>query len=1031
MSFTESIYEGSVLEVIQNLGHNYISAEDIERDSYRNPLYMADLEESLSRINPGLDRDVLDKAVFNLQNIDAGSLVQRNRTFMEWLQDGMEVSYMHRGEEKTSTVYLVDYENIENNQFTVINQWTVAGPNQNRRPDIVLFINGLPLVVVELKSGSSETADISSAYRQMRNYQLDIPDLFIYNAFNIISDHTHSKVGTITSTEEWYKEWKTVDGSYEDTRFAAYDVLFKGMLAKDRILDIIKNFIVFEDNKPEDIKILAQYHQYYAVKKAVVSTVEATQADGRAGVFWHTQGAGKSLSMVFYTKLLYRYLDNPTFVILTDRVGLDDQLYGQFSRVQRFLRQTPIQANTREHLKKLLDGVKANGIFFTTMQKFSESDNPLSERTDIIVMTDEAHRSQYGLRERIGRDGTIQVGMARIIRESLPNASYIGFTGTPISEKDRDTQEVFGNYIDIYDMTQAVEDGATKPIYYENRVINLGLDDSVLNEIDKRYEELALRAREEDIAQSKSQLSRLETILGSEEVISTLVEDIVKHYEEGRAHLLTGKAIIVAYSRPIAMKIYEKIIDLRPEWCDLVHVVMTGSNDDPEEWKAVVGNNAYKKELAKRFKDDDDPMKIGIVVDMWLTGFDAPSLATMYVFKPMRDHNLMQAIARVNRVFRDKEGGLIVDYIGIAKALRNAMNDYTVRDRKNFANPDIREEVYPKFQEKLEVCKNEFLYGLDYSDIFKEAVSDKRRSDLIRDGINHIYQFREETQKSFGEESYLLRQAHSLCSSITTKAEQREAAFIEAVRIGVSRIRQPGEISLKEINSQIEELLESSIRSEGVINLFADIDHEFSLFDEAFLLSIAGMKQKNLVVELMQKLLREEIKLSARTNIVKAEEFSKKMRRIMEQYRKSQLENAESLDEFLKEHHDDEIQKIIDELIDLARELIDRDGTGTAHGLTMEEESFYYAIAMPESIKDYYEDQVLVEMARELTKVLQANESIDWQYKESGRARMRSIVRRLLRKYDYPPEDVQEALEVVLKQCEHWTENRGSIIRGG
>lgn len=757
MYFTENIYEGSVLQVIRNLGYKYISAEDIERDSYRNPLYMKDLEESLAQINPDLDLDVISMAIFNLQNIDIGSLVQRNRIFMDWLQNGMEVSYMSMGEEKTAIVYLIDYDKIDNNIFTVVNQWTVAGINQNRRPDIVIFINGLPLVVIELKSGSSETADISSAYRQMRNYQMDIPDLFIYSAFNIISDHTYSKAGTITSTEEWYKEWKTIDGSYEDTRFAAYDVLFKGMLDKVRILDIIKNFILFENNSPEDIKIIAQYHQYYAVKKAVASTVKATQSDGRAGVFWHTQGAGKSLSMVFYTRLLYKYLDNPTFVVLTDRVDLDDQLYGQFSRVQDFLRQRPEQAESRDNLRELLEGRKANGIFFTTMQKFAESANALSERNDIIVMTDEAHRSQYGLKEKIGKDGTIQVGMARIIRDSLPNASYIGFTGTPISQEDRDTQEVFGNYIDIYDMTQAVEDGATKPIFYENRVINLGLNESVLDEIDEKYEELALTAREEDITKSKRQLSKLETILGSETVIDALVEDIINHYEEDRSYLLTGKAMIVAYSRSIAMKIYQKILDLRPEWQKIVKVVMTGNNNDPEEWRGIIGSNAHKRELANRFKDDGDPMKIAIVVDMWLTGFDVPSLATMYVFKPMRDHNLMQAIARVNRVFQDKEGGLIVDYIGIAKALRNAMNDYTVRDRENFANPDIREEIYPKFKEKLEVCRNEFLYGLDYSDIFKEKVSDKRRSDLITEGINHIYRYKEDKQKSFGEEAYMLR----------------------------------------------------------------------------------------------------------------------------------------------------------------------------------------------------------------------------------------------------------------------------------
>lgn len=1045
MSFTEGVYEGAVLDVIQELGYTYIPAENINRDTYKNPLFMEELYSSLVRINKDLPLDVIESAIFNLQNIEAGSLVQRNRQVMDWLQNGMEVTYMDKGEEKTAIVYLIDYdeENIDNNSFVVTNQWTVSGVDQVRRPDIVIFINGLPLVVVELKSGSAENVDISSAYRQIKNYQKDIPELFVYNAFNIISDHTYSKAGTITSSEEWYKEWKTIDGSREDTRIAAYDVLFKGMLDKTRILDIIKNFILFEDNIPEDSKIIAQYHQYYAVKKAVDSTLKAVDTDGRAGVFWHTQGSGKSLSMVFYVKSLYKYLENPTFVVITDRNDLDDQLYNQFAKVKDFLRQTPQQANSRDHLRELLDGRLANGIFFTTMQKFSESKEPLTERSDIIVISDEAHRSQYGLKEVIKKDGSIQVGMARIVRDSLPNASYIGFTGTPISAKDRDTREVFGDYIDIYDMTQAVEDGATKPIYYENRVMNLGLDEDLLEEIDAKYEELATQATEEDITKSKRELGKLESILGSESVIETLCTDIIKHYEEERAHLLTGKAMIVAYNRRIAMKVYKKILELRPEWEEKVKLVITGSNNDPEEWKEIVGNKNYKKELAKRFKDNKDPFKIAIVVDMWLTGFDVPSLATMYVYKPMKGHNLMQAIARVNRVFEDKEGGLVVDYIGIAKALKEAMNDYTVRDRKNFSNPDIREQVYPKFKEKLEVCSNEFLYGLEYSDIFRDDVSDRVRSDLITEGINHIYRLNEKMQKSFREEAYILRQAHSLCSSITTKEEQRLAAYIEAIRIGISRIREEGKISLKEINRQIEELLENSIRSEGVINLFSDIDMEFSIFDENFLNKILNMKQKNLAIELMHKLLKEEVKLYSRTDIVKSEEFSKRIKRVMEEYRRSQIANARSLDElYQKSHRDrhysssqeeteneyhverDDINRIIESLINIARDIVEADKNGDRMGLTKEELSFYHALTFKETIEEYYEDEVLVEMAKELTRELRENESIDWQYKESGRARMRTTVRRLLRKYNYPPEEMKEALDIVLRQCEHWSMRR-------
>lgn len=1024
MNFTEDVYEGSILSVIEELGYDYASAENIDRESYKNPLYTEELFESLAQLNPTLPLDVIDSAIFKLGNIDVGTLVQRNRQFMDWLQNGMEVTYRHQGEDKTALVYLIDYEDVANNSFTVINQWTIAGVDQSRRPDVIIFVNGLPLVVIELKSGSSETADIGSAYRQIRNYQKDIPELFVYNAFNIISDHTYSKAGTITADEEWYKEWKTVDGSYEDTRYAAYDVLFKGMLEKNRLIDIIQNFILFENNTPEDIKILAQYHQYYAVRKAASSTLKATVDDGRAGVFWHTQGSGKSLSMVFYTKLLNQSLDNPTYVIITDRNDLDEQLYGQFSRVKDFLRQTPEQASSRKHLREILEDRKANGIFFTTMQKFSESADPLSNRNDIIVIADEAHRSQYGLKESIREDGSIGVGMARIIRDSLPNASYIGFTGTPVSAQDKDTQEVFGSYIDIYDMTQSVEDGATKPIYYENRVVNIGLDDNLLDEIDAKYNELSDRARQEDIDKSQKQFSRLETILGSDTVIDTVTKDIIEHYENERAHLLTGKAMVVAYNRNIAMMMYKKMLALRPDWEEKVEVVMTGNNNDPEDWKDIIGNNAHKRELANRFKDNDDPMKIAIVVDMWLTGFDVPSLATMYVYKPMKSHNLMQAIARVNRVFEDKEGGLIVDYIGIAKALKDAMNDYTVRDREKFGNPDIREEVYPMFQEKLEVCQNEFLRGIDYQDLLNEQVSDRRRSDLITEGINHIYKFDEKIQRSFKEEAYFLKQAHSLCSSITTSEEQRIAAYIEAIRIGVNRIVDSDHIPLTEINKQIETLLEHSIKSEGVINLFSDIDSEFSIFDPDFLASIGELKQKNLAIELLNKLLREEIQLFSQTNLVKAEEFSKKIRQIMEKYRKSQLDNAESLDGFLQQHHDAELSSVIDELVKMARELVDADKIGEDIGLTKEEASFYHVIVSPDIVKDLYEDDTLIEMAKELTNELKENESIDWQHKQSGRARMRIIVRRLLKKYDYPPKQMKEALEIVLRQCEHWTERR-------
>lgn len=682
--FIEADYENSIIELFQNdLGYEYVYGPDIERDFYC-PLYEDVLLESLYRLNRGLPDDAIQEALYKLKTFENGELVQKNAIFMDYLQNGIPVRFFVGGKEHSTIVYLVDYKNFENNSFIVANQWTFI-ENSNKRPDIILFLNGLPVVLIELKSPSREETDASEAYRQLRNYMQEIPSMFIYNAICVMSDQLTSKAGTITSGEDRFMEWKTKDGNYENTQYAQFDTFFEGMFQKERLLDIIKNFICFSNEGINTFKILAGYHQYFAVRKAIESTKHAIITDGKGGVFWHTQGSGKSLSMVFYAHLLQEALDSPTIVVLTDRNDLDDQLYSQFAKCKDFLRQEPLQAESRENLKTLLAGRKANGIIFTTMQKFEESNEPLSERHNIIVMADEAHRGQYGLAEKIkitkNEDGDEVakrvIGTARIIRNTLPNATYIGFTGTPISAKDRSTREVFGDYIDIYDMTQAVEDGATRPVYYESRVIKLNLDETTLKLIDAEYDLMALNADEEVIEKSKRELGQLEAVLGNDNTINSLVCDIIDHYENNRENLLTGKAMIVAYSRPIAMKIYKRILELRPTWTEKVGVVMTSSNNDPEEWKQIIGNKHHKNELAKKFKDNSSAMKIAIVVDMWLTGFDVPSLATMYVYKPMSGHNLMQAIARVNRVFRDKEGGLVVDYVGIATALKQAMNDYT------------------------------------------------------------------------------------------------------------------------------------------------------------------------------------------------------------------------------------------------------------------------------------------------------------------------------------------------------------------
>ena len=748
-----------------------------------------------------------------------------------------------------------------------------------------------------------------------------------------------------------------------------------------------------------------------AAKKAAKATADTVKATAKAkgGVFWHTQGSGKSLSMVFYAHLLQQALDSPTIVVITDRNDLDDQLYGQFAKCKDFLRQEPMHAESRENLKNLLDGRKANGIIFTTMQKFEESHEPLSERHNIVVMADEAHRGQYGLTETVdAKTGKVKIGTARIIRNTLPNATYIGFTGTPISSKDRSTREVFGDYIDIYDMTQAVEDGATRPVYYESRVIKLNLDEATLKMIDAEYDIMAENADNEVIEKSKRELGQMEAVLGNDNTINSLVCDILDHYENNRENLLTGKAMIVAYSRPIAMKIYKRILELRPAWTEKVAVVMTSGNNDPEEWREIIGNKHHKNELAKKFKDNNSPLKIAIVVDMWLTGFDVPSLATMYVYKPMSGHNLMQAIARVNRVFRDKEGGLVVDYVGIATALKQAMNDYTSRDKKNYGDTDVAKVAYPKFLEKLSVCRDKF-HGYDYSKF--QNGTDLERAKTISGAVNFIMGREKVDEKdSFVKEALMLHQALSLCSSLVDEDSRFEAAFFESVRVLVLRLTNAGvgkKISLPEMNARINELLKQSIKSDGVINLFSDIKEEFSLFDPKFLQEVANMKEKNLAVELLKKLIAEQVSVYRRTNVVKSEKFSEIMQRSINAYLNGMLTNEEVIEEMLK----------------LAKQIAAAQKEGDKLGLTADELAFYDALTKPQAIKDFYENDELIAITKELADTLRKNKTIDWQKRESARAKMRMLIKKLLKKHKYPPEGMEDAVQTVMTQCELWTDN--------
>lgn len=998
--YNEDAYEKSLIELFQNLGYMYYYGPDIERD-YKNPLYMDDLN-VLYQINNKLDKEAVDKAVTVIQDFGIGSLEDKNNKFMEYLQNGVNVNYWKDGEEKSTHVKLIDFENQGNNAFTVINQWTVE-EKEIKRPDIIVFVNGFPLVVCELKSPSREDTDTSEAYNQLKKYMQVIPSLFNYNAFCVMSDMSISKAGTITASEDRFMEWKTTDGSYETTQWADFTTFFEGIFDTTRFLDILKNFILYSNDSTTKIKILGAYHQYFAVNKAVNSTVKAIRSDHKAGVFWHTQGSGKSLSMVFYVNKLQQKLESPTFVVITDRNDLDGQLFSQFSKCSSFLRQTPKQATSMQNLKDLLKDRKANGIFFSTMQKFDNYDDALTDRDDVIVISDEAHRSQYGLEETVDPDtGEIKIGAARRIHNALPNATFIGFTGTPISRADKNTREVFGDYIDIYDMTQSVEDGATVPISYESRIAEIQLDELVLQQIDDKYWELREQAEEYNIERSKRELSKMESLLGAPEIIDDICKDIVDHYENNRANELTGKAMIVAYSRPIAIKMYEKILELRPDWDEKVKVVMSGSNKDPEEWHEIIGDKSYKKELEKKFKDDDDPMKIAIVVDMWLTGFDVPSLATMYVYKPMKGHNLMQAIARVNRVFKGKEGGLIVDYIGIASELKKAMSEYTERDNKNYGDMDVH-KVYTKFQEKLEVCQDLF-HGFDYSKFFGD--SNLERSKIISGGVNFLQDIsREETKKLFLKEALILKKSLSLCRSVAKENERFEAAFFEAVRTVIVKVSSDKKLSIHQINEQITNLLNQSIKSTGVINVI-NVSEEVSLFDPEFLDKVRALDSSNLTVSILQKLLNDEVKVYTRKNIVKSEEFSSLLKQTMNSYVNGHITNDE----------------VIEELIKIARLLRDAHKEGEELGLSEEELAFYNAIALPENIHEFYDNETLIKITQELTESLRKNRTIDWQKKESARANMRKTVKRLLKKYKYPPEDMEFALEKVIAQCELWAD---------
>ncbi len=995
-SFTEAEYQQTIIQLFsQELGYEYRSAGDLNRLNKAEVVQWDTLQQKLTELNPNAHADAIGEAIRKIKHMDKIELIARNKDFHHYLANGIDVSYFDDGE-KSTHIRLLNTEEPTQNHFMITDEFTVIG-KENKRADIVVFINGFPLVVMELKSCMHENVTMEHAYNQLRNYMQIIPDLFTYNTFNVISNMVETRAGTLTADFERYMQWKSTNGEDFDRHGNNYETFFKGIFPKERLINIISNYMIFMNDGNNSTKILAAYHQFFAVEKAVKATINAPNNQGKAGVVWHTQGSGKSYSMVFYTKRLIQKLKTPTLVLLTDRNDLDEQLFTTFSNAKDYLRQKPVKINNRQNLKEKLYNRQASGIFFSTMQKFEEQTGLLSDRDDIIVIADEAHRSQYGLEEKLNKEtGEITYGFAHHVKQAFPHASYIGFTGTPIDNADRSTRDVFGDYIDIYDMTKAVEDGATKSIYYESRVVNLSLNQDILEKIDQKYDELSQTAEPYHIAQSKKDLGKMDSLLGANETITDLCKDIIQHYEE-RKDVVKGKAMIVAYSRKIGVKIYEKILELYPDYKDKLALVMTNSNKDPEHWAKYVGSKKQIDDVALEFKNPDGAIKIVIVVDMWLTGFDVPALDTMYIFKPMKSHTLMQAIARVNRVFGDKEAGLVVDYIGIAAALRQALQEYTKDDQENFANNDIKDTAYKEFKDRLNNCID-LLHSIDIKGFFEDEP--QKRAVAIRTSINFLLND-EERKNSFIEQAVIVKKMYGICRSLVQKNERLTSVFCEAIRSSLTQIVGDGKTSPKEINQQISTLLKQAVDSEGVVSVFDDLP-EFSLFDPAYLTQIKQMKEKNIAAEILRKALAGELSSMKKSNHVKGEEFSEKLNKLMNQYRNGLITNVE----------------VIEEIRKIAEEIQMHKNQTQSLGLSPEEIAFYDAICKPENIMDFYTNDALIALTKELTDEINRNKTIDWQLKEQSRSKMKRMVKRLLKKHDYPPDDMKNAIEVVLKQAE-------------
>ncbi|NAS19571.1 HsdR family type I site-specific deoxyribonuclease [Clostridium butyricum] len=1058
-NFTEDQLEEASIEILQELDYEYKFGPDIsvdgdasERNNYKDVILEQRVKDALFKLNRSLPDEALEEAYRRIITFNSPSMIEDNRDFHRLLVNGIDISFQNADGIKYEKAYIIDFEHPEKNEFLVVNQFTIV-EHEERRPDLIIFVNGIPLVVVELKSATDENVGIDSAYNQIQTYKHDIPSVFNYNAFCILSDGINAKAGTITSNEERFMNWRSVDGiNVESLDVPQYEVLLKGMLQKERLLDITKNFLLFQESDEDEkdsegnnigkkktiIKILAGYHQYFAVKKAVEKTKIASseKGDRKIGVIWHTQGSGKSYSMVFYSAELVNQLNNPTLIILTDRNDLDEQLFGTFSKSTDILRQTPKQAhvrklsdeqklanvNSKDNSKEvnglfdLLNERESGGIIFTTIQKFMPEDGDmpvLTDRKNVIIIADEAHRSQYGLEAKTNnKTGEIKYGYAKYLRDALPNASFIGFTGTPIEMDDKSTPATFGEYIDIYDMTRAVEDEATVKIYYENRIIKLEADDSELQNIDYEFEEITEGQEEFDREKYKSKWSRLEAVVGSPNRIKKLAEDIVNHYEE-KSKTIDGKAMIVCMSRRICVDLYDEITKIRPDWHSddvdkgKIKVVMTGSASDKERLQAHIGGKKRRDTLATRMKDNSDELKIVIVRDMWLTGFDVPSLSTMYVDKPMQGHNLMQAIARVNRVFKDKAGGVVVDYIGILESLKRALKQYTESDKHNTGINTS--EAVAVMIEKLEILRD-IVHGLDYSGYMGESQVARMRA--ITGGMNFVLGLEEKEQKEFKQFAVELAKAHSLCAtSKEARGVALEVSYFKAVKASLVKLdtKKVVKKSKKEMEERVNQMLERSIISEDVIDVFDSLglNPEINILSEEFLEDVRNMKEKNLALEMLKKLLEGNLKVMEKSNLVKSEKFSEKLKKALNKYRNQALTNAE----------------VIEELIKMAEEIKNMKNKQKESGLNEDEIAFYDALTEDDAVKQFMSDETLKKIAQELTQAIKRNITIDWSVRKSAQAGMRKIIKRLLKKYDYPPDKAKHAMEIVLKQAEHMCGN--------